>query len=82
LRDEASIQKFFSPGTLVSIGIKLGRNIIFSGWVIWALDKYVSEGHVYHTGVQIESVTDADFGILGMNQREALVKELSKLHKA
>ena len=74
-------QKFFSPGTLMSVSIKLGRSIVFSGWVIWALDKYLPEGHVYHTGIQTESVTDSDIGILGINQREALVQEIIKLDK-
>jgi hypothetical protein len=74
-------KKIFSPDALMSIGIKMGRNIIFSGWVIWVLDKYLPEGHVYHTGIQIESITDADIGILGMNQREALVQEILKSGK-
>ena len=75
-------RSFFSPDALVSIGIKMGRNVIFSGWVIWVLDKYLPEGHAYHTGIQIESVTDSRIGILGVSQREVLIQEILEIGKA
>jgi len=69
-------KKFFSPDALVSVSIMMGRNIIFNGWAIWVLDKYLPEGHVYHTGIQIESITDAAVGILGIKGREGLIQEI------
>jgi hypothetical protein len=66
----------FTPDALVSVTIMIGRSIVFNGWVIWVLDKYLSGGHVYHTGIKIESITDAAAGILGIQQREDLVQEI------
>jgi hypothetical protein len=67
---------FFTPDALVSVTIMMGRSIVFNGWVVWVLDKYLSGGHVYHTGIKIESITDAAAGILGIQQRKDLVQEI------
>jgi hypothetical protein len=74
-------KNFFYPDALMSIGIKMGRSITFSGWVVWALDKYLSEGHVYQTGIKIESITDAAVEVLGFIQRKALIQEIFKRGK-
>jgi hypothetical protein len=74
-------KKIFSPDALVSVTIMMGRSIIFNGWVVWVLDKYLPAGHAYHTGIQIESVTDAALGILGIKQRKDLLQEIFGLEK-
>jgi hypothetical protein len=69
-------KKIFSPDALVSVSIMFSRSIIFNGWVIWVLEKYLPEGHVYHTGIQIESITDDAAGILGIKGQEDLIQEI------
>ena len=54
----------------------LGRRITFNGWVIWVLDKHLPNGHFYHAGLEIDSITDGARGIAGMNKRDALFKEI------
>lgn len=73
-----SIQ-LLSPDTLVSVTVQSGRCIVFSGWVVWVLDKYVGDGRVYHTGVRIEAITDDEAGIIGDDQRCQLVREIAGL---
>jgi hypothetical protein len=69
-------KNFFSPDALISVSIMMGRNIIFNGWAVWVLDKYLPAGHVYHTGIQIESITDAAVEIIGIKQRKDLIQEI------
>jgi len=69
-------KNFFYPDALVSVRIKMGRNITFNGWTVWVLDKYLPEGHVYHTGIQIESITDAGVGVIGTKRIEGLIDEI------
>lgn len=69
-------KKNFSPETIMSVTIIVGRFINFNGWVVWVLDKYLTEGHVYHTGIRIESITDDTVGMIGIEQREDLIQEI------
>ena len=72
-------KEFMPPDTLVAVTIMVGRNITFSGWVIWVLDKFMPDGQVYHTGIKINSITDAANRTIGITEREALIQELVSL---
>lgn len=70
-------QQLLTPDNLVSVTVIFGRRIIFSGWVVWVLDKYLAQGHVYQSGIRIESITDDNAGIIGDDQRGRLIEEIT-----
>jgi hypothetical protein len=69
-------QNFFPPNSILPVTLVIGRRITFNGWVIWVLDKYLPDGHFYHSGLEIDSITNGAQGTVGMNERDALVKEI------
>ena len=72
-------KEYMPPDTLLAVTITKGRNITFSGWVIWALDKFMPDGQIYETGIQINAITDAASELNTLSDRHELIQEILRM---
>ncbi len=69
------------PETHIAIRIDVGREIVFHGQVVWAMNMMTVEGHIYHMGVQLDAILDRGDELIGIAEREILIQDLIILVK-
>ena len=69
------------PETHIAIRIDVGREIVFHGQVVWAMNMMTVEGHIYHMGVQLDAILDRGDELIGIAEREILIQDLVILVK-
>ncbi len=70
-----------SPETHVAIRVNVGREIVFHGQVVWAMNALTANGHIYKMGIQTDVILDKGDEIFGVTEREILIQEIVILTK-
>jgi len=65
-----------APETHIAIRIKVGRDIVFHGQVVWITDTLTAKGHVYDMGIQTDAILDRSEELIDFEDREVLIQDL------